>query len=68
MSSLLASAGPSVLKRVSADLAEACEERLWAQSDSEIADRVAAALRVRAQADAVLLAAVGEVDARGLAR
>lgn len=28
--------------------------------------RVEAALRIRAQADAVLLAAVGEVEARGL--
>jgi len=42
--------------------------KLWAQSDAEIVERVEAALRVRAQADAVLLAAIGEVEARGLAR
>ena len=68
MSSLLASVGPSVLHRAGAVLGEAIEERLWARSDAEVIDRVQAALRVRAQADAVLLAAVGEVEARGLAR
>jgi len=67
MSSLLATPELSVLGRVSAGLGELVEERLWAQSDSQIVERVEAALRVRAQADAVLLAAVGEVDARGLA-
>ncbi|MGI8625599.1 MAG: DUF222 domain-containing protein, partial [Geodermatophilaceae bacterium] len=68
MSSLLASVGPSVLHRAGAVLGEAIEERLWARSDAEVIDRVQAALRVRAQADAVPLAAVGEVEARGLAR
>ncbi|MGI8625629.1 MAG: DUF222 domain-containing protein [Geodermatophilaceae bacterium] len=68
MSSLLVAAGPSVLDRVSAALTEAAEERLWARSDDDVVARVEAALRVRAQADAVLLAAVGEVEARGLAR
>jgi hypothetical protein len=68
MSSLLASPDPSVLDRAGAVLMAACEERLWAQSDAEVVSRVAAALRFRAQADAVLLAAVGEVEARGLAR
>ena len=69
MSSLLAWAGPSVLDRAGAVLTEACEQRLWAQSETEVVDRVEAALRVRAQADAVLLAAaVGEVEARDLAR
>lgn len=67
MSSLLATVGTSVLGHAGAALTEACEERLWAQSDGQILDRVASALRVRAQAEAVLLAAVGEVDARGLA-
>ncbi len=65
---MLASVGPSVLDRAGAVLTEACEQRLWAQSDAEIVERVEAALRVRAQADAVLLAAIGEVEARGLAR
>ena len=46
----------------------ACEQRLWAQSDTQIIERVQAALRVKAQADAVLLATIGEVEARGLAR
>ncbi len=64
---MLASLGTSVLDQACADLAEACEEQLWAQSDRQMAERVNAALRVRAQADAVLLAAVGEFDARGLA-
>lgn len=68
MSSLLATPGPSVLDRASRALTDAAEQRLWAQSDAEIIDRVQAALRVKAQADAVLLAAVGEVEARGLAR
>lgn len=68
MSSLLASVGPSVLDRASAVLVEAREERLWAQSDRQITERVETALRVKAQADAVLLAAVGEVEARDLAR
>jgi len=68
MSSLLAPAGPSVLNRAGDVLTGACEQRLWAQADTEIMERVQAALRVRAQADAVLLAAIGEVDARALAR
>ncbi|MBA3369807.1 MAG: DUF222 domain-containing protein, partial [Geodermatophilaceae bacterium] len=68
MSSLLASSGTSVLDRAGTVLTEACDDRLWAQSDTEIMERVQAVLRVRAQADAVLLAAVGEVDARALAR
>ena len=66
MSSLLATSGPSVLDRASSSLAEAAEERLWARSDDEVLARVADALRVKTQADAVLLAAVGEVEARGL--
>ena len=68
MSSLLAPVGPSVLDRAGAVLGEACEQRLWAQSDAAVVDRVQAVLRVRAQVNAVLLAAVGEVEARGLAR
>jgi len=65
---LLTPVGPSVLDRAGVVLREACEQRLWAQSDAAVVDRVQAALRVRAQANAVLLAAVGEVEARGLAR
>ncbi|MDQ3714960.1 MAG: 13E12 repeat family protein, partial [Actinomycetota bacterium] len=67
MSSLLASSGPSVLDRAGTVLREACEQRLWAQADLEVVSWIEAALRVRAQADAVLLAAIGEVEARGLA-
>ncbi|MGI8721661.1 MAG: hypothetical protein ACR2JG_05480 [Geodermatophilaceae bacterium] len=66
MSSLLASAEPAVLDRAGAALEQASEEWLWAQSDTDILQRVAAALRVRAQADVILLAAVGEVAARRL--
>jgi len=40
----------------------------WALSDEQAVARVGDAVRLRAQADAVLLAAIGEVDARGLAR
>ena len=68
MSSVLASGRASALDRISDALSEAVDERLWAQSDAEVIDRVQAALRVKAQADAVLLAAVGEVEARGLSR
>ncbi len=68
MSSLLASPGTSALGHAGAAPNEACEERLWAQSDSQITERVAAALRVKAQADAVLLATVGEFEARRLAK
>ncbi|MDQ3733754.1 MAG: 13E12 repeat family protein [Actinomycetota bacterium] len=68
MSSLLAPSGLSVLDQAAAALREACEERLWAQSDAQITDRVKAALRIKAQAEAVLLAAVGEFEARGLAK
>lgn len=68
MSSLLATSGPSVLDRASSVLGDAFEERLWAQSDTEIVDRVGVALQVKAQSDAVLLAVIGEVEARGLAR
>ncbi len=65
---MLAAPGASVLDRVSDVLSEAVDDRLWAQSGTEVIDRVRAALRVKAQSDAVLLAAVGEVEARGLAR
>jgi len=67
MSSLLASAGPSVLDQAGAALTDVFEERLWAQSDDQLIVRVAAALRLKAQVDALLLDAVGEVDSRGLA-
>lgn len=46
----------------------AARRATWALSDGEAVARVADAVRLRAQADAVLLAAIGEVDARGLAR
>ncbi len=41
---------------------------LWSLSDDEVVGRVDAAMRLRAQVDALLLKAVGEVDARDLAR
>lgn len=41
---------------------------LWALTDLELAAEVADALALRAQADALLLARIGEADTRGLAR
>ena len=67
MSSLLAPSGPSLLDYAGAALTQAGEELLWARADDEVIARVAAALRIRKQADAVLLAAIGEVEARDLA-
>ncbi|MGI8720746.1 MAG: DUF222 domain-containing protein [Geodermatophilaceae bacterium] len=49
-------------------LGSAAAQSLWSLSDDEVVSRVEAAMRLRAQADALLLAAVGEVDARDLAR
>lgn len=68
MSSLLAAPPITVLDRAGAVLTEAGEERLWAQSDDAVIARVAAARRVLAQAHAVLVAVVGEVEARDLAK
>jgi hypothetical protein len=49
-------------------LGSAAAQSLWSLSDDEAVGRVDAAMRLRAQADALLLAAVGEVDARDLGR
>jgi len=49
-------------------LGSAAGQTLWSLSDDEVVGRVGAAMRLRAQADALLLAAVGEVDTRDLAR
>ncbi|MDQ3717281.1 MAG: HNH endonuclease, partial [Actinomycetota bacterium] len=49
-------------------LRAAAAQSLWSLNDDEVAGRVAAAMALRAQADALLLAAVGEADARDLAR
>jgi len=49
-------------------LGSAAAQSLWSLSDDEVVGRVDAAMRLRAQADALLLAAVGEVDARDLGR
>ena len=46
----------------------AASRATWALSDEQAVARVGDAVRLRAQPDAVLLAAIGEVDARGLAR
>ncbi len=64
---MLAPSGPSLLDYAGAALTQAGEELLWARADDEVIARVAAALRIRKQADAVLLAAIGEVEARDLA-
>lgn len=47
---------------------EAARQATWSLSDDKAVARVADAVRLRAQADSVLLAAIGEIDARGLAR
>jgi hypothetical protein len=47
---------------------EAAQQQLWSLTDRELAVEVADALALRAQADAVLLARLGEAEARGLAR
>jgi hypothetical protein len=46
----------------------AAETELWSLTDRQLAVEVADALALRAQADAVLLARLGEADAWGLAR
>lgn len=47
---------------------EAAQQPLWSLTDKELAVEVADALALRAQADAVLLARLGEAEARGLPR
>lgn len=48
------------------DVVEAAAgEPLWSLSDRELAVQVGQALALRAQADAVLLACLGEAEARG---
>jgi len=63
-------AGGSVveLPEIGRALGWAAGQSLWSLSDDEVVGRVDAAMRFRAQADVLLLAAVGEVDARDLAR
>jgi len=46
----------------------AAEAPLWSLTDRELAAEVTDAVALRAQADAVLLARLGEAEARGLAR
>lgn len=46
----------------------AAQAPLWQLTDTQLAAEVADALALKAQADAVLLARLGEADARGLAR
>ena len=46
----------------------AAETELWSLTDRQLAAEVADAIALKAQADAVLLARLGEADARGLAR
>jgi len=49
-------------------LGAAARVELWSLTDRQLAVEVADAVALRAQADAVLLARLGEADARGLAR
>lgn len=50
-----------------AELAGLAEQPVWTLSDGPLADAVAAAVGLVAQAQAVLVRLVGEVDARGVA-
>jgi len=56
------------LPEIGQALGRAAAQSMWSLTDDEVASRVAAAMSLRAQADALLLAAVGEADARDLAR
>ena len=48
--------------------AAAAGTQLWSLTDTQLAAEISDALALRAQTDAVLLARLGEADARGLAR
>jgi len=64
----LGSVGAAGLDGIGKALGYAAAQSLWSLTDDEVLGRVDAAMRIRAQVDALLLAAVGEVDARDLAR
>ncbi len=49
-------------------MSEALQRAIWSQTDRDLLDEVREVVALRAQVDALLLDAIAEVDARGLAR
>ncbi len=68
MTALLSPPAVSGLAHARDVVGVAAGQPLWSLTDRELAAEVGQALALRAQADAVLLARLGEADARGLAR
>ncbi len=68
MTALLNPPGLSGLADALDAVRAAAGQPLWTLTDRELAVQVADAVALRAQADALLLAHLGEADARGLAR
>ena len=68
MTTLLSPPALSGLGRARDAMRAVAEVPLWSLTDTELAAEVSDALALRAQADAALLALLGEADARGLAR
>ncbi len=67
MTTLLSPPAVSGLGDARAAVLAAARVALWSLTDNQLAAEVADAVALRAQADAVLLARLGEADARGLA-
>ncbi len=67
MTTLLSPPGISGLADARQVVGAAAGVALWSLTDNQLAAEVADAVALRAQADAVLLARVGEAEARGLA-
>jgi len=68
MTTLLSPPAPTVLAQARGAVGAAASVSLWSLTDTQLAAEVGQALALRAQADAVLLARLGEAEARGLAR
>jgi len=68
VTTLLSPPGLSGLADARHAVSVAAGQPLWTLTDRELAVQVADAVALRAQADALLLAHLGEADARGLAR
>ncbi|MDQ3734397.1 MAG: hypothetical protein M3400_10440 [Actinomycetota bacterium] len=67
MTTVLSEPGLSGLAQARDVVRAAAETELWSLTDRQLAAELADAVALRAQADAVLLARVGEAEARGLA-
>ncbi|MGI8722265.1 MAG: DUF222 domain-containing protein [Geodermatophilaceae bacterium] len=68
MTTVLNEPGLSGLAHARGVVRAAAATELWSLTDRQLAAEIADAVALRAQADAVLLARLGEADARGLAR